>query len=425
MNIEYVCHACLVIETEDLRIATDPWFDGSANCNQWFIFPKPVNVNKLDNLDAILISHGHEDHLHEKSLRLLPKTAKVFYPYSFFGGAKEYIESLGFAKVKESVNFRKYKVSEKTEVTFILNSHDSIMVIESGGKVFVNVNDALHSSGEKVIEYFVDQIKNRWKKIDYVFSGCSGSSYFPNTMHLNSKNDFEIGQAREQLFVHSFCQIVKSLQPKIAVPFAADFVLLDDDQRWINDLRFSPAEVAVYYEKYFAEAGEETKIVPMYSGDRLEDFELKALSPYHSLMQDGDLKHLVNQQYAEDIRLKRERDFLAETEAEKLIGEIRRNVENRKKLYPFYKIKNLKFCLKITDIAENHFYHIAFAGNKTKVWRANEIEKDCLLMMKITSEVLRYSIGSDWGADAISVGYGAEIHISDENLRKLNWKGFV
>src|SRR5690349_17444979 len=122
MKIEYVCHACLLIETEDLRIVTDPWLGGSAYCGQWHVFPKPVNGEKLDAVAAVFISHGHEDHLHEETLRTLPKQARVFYPYSFFGGAKEYIESLGFEDVTEAVTFKKYKVSDKTSVTFIINS---------------------------------------------------------------------------------------------------------------------------------------------------------------------------------------------------------------------------------------------------------------------------------------------------------------
>ena len=35
MNIEYVCHACLLIDTGDVKIATDPWFAGPAYCGQW------------------------------------------------------------------------------------------------------------------------------------------------------------------------------------------------------------------------------------------------------------------------------------------------------------------------------------------------------------------------------------------------------
>lgn len=28
MKIEYVCHACLLVDTGDIGIATDPWFSG-------------------------------------------------------------------------------------------------------------------------------------------------------------------------------------------------------------------------------------------------------------------------------------------------------------------------------------------------------------------------------------------------------------
>lgn len=420
MKIEYVCHACMVIETEDMRIATDPWFAGAANCGQWHVFPKPVNSEKLDDIDAILISHGHEDHLHEETLRSLPKTARVFYPYSFFGGAKEYIESIGFQNVMEAITFKKYKISDLTDVTFIINSHDSIMVIESGGEILLNINDALHSSPDKVIDFYLKAINDRWPKIDYVFCGFGGASYFPNTMHLAGKNDVEIGLAREQLFAHNFCRIVKGLRPKVAVPFAADFALLDENQRWINDVRFPRSQMANYYEKYFAESDYQPKIYAMYSGDRLENGDLKQLSPYRKEIKNGGLEHLIDQQYAAEIELKSQRTFIAEADAEKLAGEILHNVEKRMTLYKYKELKGLKFCLQITDVAANNCFHVAFEAEKPQVWRTRVPENDCLLTMNLTSQILSYSIGSDWGADVISVGYGAEIHISDKKLAEVD-----
>ena len=420
MKIEYICHACLLIETEDLRIATDPWLGGAAYCGQWHVFPKPINAEKLDDLGAIFISHGHEDHLNEETLRTLPKTAKVFYPYSFFGGAKEYIESFGFSDVKECVTFKKYQVSAKTAVTFIINSHDSMMVIESGGEVLVNVNDALHSSPEKVIDFYLEAIRAKWKKIDYVFCGFGGASYFPNTMHLAEKDDWEISLAREQLFAHNFCRVVKGLKPKIAVPFAADFALLADNQRWINEARFPRQKMAEYYKKYFAKSGFESKIIDMYSGDYLENLELKANSPYRNQMQNGELGHLIEKQYAAEIAKKQETKFITEIEAEKLVGEIKGNVEKRMTLYKIEKLKRLKFCLELADVKDNNFYQIAFDGGKAKVRRSEKCENDNLLIMKLTSEVLRYSIGSDWGADVISIGYGAEINISEKKAAEVD-----
>lgn len=405
-----------MIETADMRIATDPWFAGPANCRQWYVFPQPVNVDRLKQVDAIFISHGHEDHLHEESLRQMPKDARVFYPYSFFGGAKEYIEGLGFPNVKEAVTFRKYRVSEKTAVTYILNSHDSIMVIESGGQVLVNINDALHSYPDKVIDYYLDAILERWPKVDQVFCGFGGSSYFPNTMHLSGKDDYEIALAREQLFVHNFCHIVNRLRPKVAVPFAADFVLLDEEQRWINEARFPRERIPEYYDKHFDNGGDPNPIRIMYSGDRVENFEVKQLSPYHKEMRPDGLGHLAEVQYAAELAERGRVTFLSEEEADALIDKVLNNVKKRMTLYKQRDLVGLKFLLHLTDVEDRNLYHIAFENGVPRVWRADTPDADFLLTMKLSSEVLNYSIGSDWGADVISVGYGAEIFISDDKL---------
>lgn len=416
MNIEYVCHACLLIETEDLRIVTDPWFAGPANCGQWHVFPKPVNHDKTKDVDLILISHGHEDHLHEETLRQLDRSARVMFPYSFFGGAKEYIESLGFENVREAVTFRKYRVSEKTAVTFILNSHDSIMVVESGGEVLVNINDALHSYADKVIDYYTDVIKQRWPQIDQVFCGFGGSSYFPNTMHLAGKNDIEIALVREQLFVNNFCRIVKALDPKVAVPFAADFALLDPDQHWINDVRFPRSEIAEYYRRYFATGTDDPVIETMYSGDRIEGTEFRQLSPYHLQLEKGETGHLVSSQYGGEIERRGAINFITENEAQELAERVLSNVRKRMALYKPHQVDGLKFLLNVTDVETNNLFHIEIDKGRAKVWRSAEVGSEFLLTMKLSSAVLNYSIGSDWGADVISVGYGAEIFISDSKV---------
>lgn len=47
MKIENICHNCLFIETEDLRIVADLWLDGASYCGQRHLFPKPLNGEKM------------------------------------------------------------------------------------------------------------------------------------------------------------------------------------------------------------------------------------------------------------------------------------------------------------------------------------------------------------------------------------------
>ena len=420
MKIEYISHACLFIETEDARIATDPWWAEPAYCEKWYVFPKPLNTQFVDRVDTVLISHGHEDHLNEPTLALFPKNAKVFYPYSFFGGAKEYIESMGFSDVKECVTFKKYKISEKTSVTFIINSHDSIMVIESGGKVVVNANDALHSSPEKVIDFYLEQLKQRWPKVDVLFCGFGGASYFPNTMHLAEKDDYETSLTREQLFAHNFCRVVQGLRPTVAVPFAADFCLIDDDQRWVNEARFPRSRMAEYYRQHFAEDGYEPLIADMYSGDVIEGTDLVKSSQYREAMKAGGLDHLIEDQYKAEIERKRSKSSIAEAEVESLLGEVKRNVEKRMTLFPVSKLERLQFALHVKDISEKGYFNISFPNGIASIERSGKPADDSLLTMELSSAVLRYSIGSDWGADVICVGYGAEIHFADKKTAEVD-----
>ncbi|HEV2912825.1 MAG TPA: MBL fold metallo-hydrolase [Pyrinomonadaceae bacterium] len=416
MRVEYVCHACLFIDTGDVRIVTDPWFEGPAYCGQWNVFPRPVETNMLDGADVILLSHGHEDHLHEPTMRRLPQSAKVFYPYNWYGGTKEYIEGMGFRDVSEAVTYKTYKLTAATTLTYLANNLDSIIVIESGGQILVDINDALHSMPTQVIDFYIRELRSRWPRIDMLFCGFGGASYFPNSIHLEGKNDEEIGALREQLFAHNFCRIVAGLAPRVAVPFAADFALLSPEQRWINETRFPRTQLDGYYSKHFRSDGPQPLIQDMYPGDVLEDAQLRAESPYRSQLKHGSLNHLIDEQYGEEIARLGIGDFISEGDAERLTEEIRANVEERAALFDAATLDGLKFDLKVSDVEGDNFYHVGFKEGVPYVRRTGEADVDGSLLVKTSSRILRYSFASEWGGDAITIGYGCEIYVSDKSV---------
>ena len=169
MRIEYVNHACLYIEAGGVKLATDPWFNGPAYCNQWYPFPKPTNTDVLSDVDVILLSHGHEDHLHEPSLKTLPKNARVFFPYTWFDGTPDYIRSMGFEDVNEVSSFKTFDFGG-VSVSYVVNGLDSIIIIEADGQVIVDVNDALHYHHKNVTDIFTRAIKSR--RPPYAASGA-------------------------------------------------------------------------------------------------------------------------------------------------------------------------------------------------------------------------------------------------------------
>jgi hypothetical protein len=420
MKVKYICHACLSIESGDLQIVTDPWFDGPAFCKQWNVFPRPVDTDVLQNADVILISHGHEDHLHEPSLRRLPKRASVFYPYSFFGGTKEYLQEMGFQNVREAMAYKTYKLAENTLVTYIPNAHDNIMVIEAGGQVIVNANDALHAYPESVIDSYIRSLLNSWPQIDILFCGFGGANYFPNTLHVKGKDDLEIGKIREQLFAHNFCRVVAGLRPRVAVPFAADFALLSPEQRWINEVRFPRASFKNYYRKHFKSAEYEPEIYDMYPGDVLDDCELRTKSPYRRQLQQRGLNRLIDEQYATEIAALKEPHLISEAESAAFVDEIREHLEYRSRILETETLPRLKFCLRVPDIAGDNCLNIGFRGGKAGIQRSSAPASDCFLVMDISSSILRHSISTEWGGEAIKIGYGCEIQLLDRRAAEVN-----
>jgi hypothetical protein len=420
MKIEYICHACLLVDTGDVRIATDPWFNGPAYCNQWHVFPKPVNESILSSADVILLSHGHEDHLHEPSLQRLPKSARVFYPYTWFGGTAEYVKGMGFRDVTEAHHVRKYPLTEGTSITYVVNRMDSVMVIESKGEVFFNINDALHAAPPKVIDHFIRELKLRWPRVDTVFCGFGGASYFPNTIHCPGKNDVEVGEAREQLFARNFCRIVKELDPEVAVPFAADFALLQPRQRWINDVRFSRLRLPEYFNELYPLNSGRPHIRPMFSGDVLNNNKLAPMSPYRGQLQDHNHNRVIDEQYEEEIAKIKEPKYVDEADANALEHAMLENVMLRARLFGDAVLEKIRFTVKASDVSDRPCFNISFRQGQPVLERSNNRSEGALLELESTSQTLRHSFGSEWGGDALTIGYGCEIQVFDQETITSN-----
>ncbi len=158
-QITWFGHSTVLIQNENLNILTDPVFNRASPYNfvgpKCFKYENKLELKDLPELDYILISHDHYDHLDHKTVKILnDKTKKFLVPT----GVKSHLTKWGIPKYKiEEFNWWEEKVIDE--------------------KNMFAYTPARHFSGRK----FTDQFKTLWgswvikinnKKI--FFSGDSG-----------------------------------------------------------------------------------------------------------------------------------------------------------------------------------------------------------------------------------------------------------
>ena len=94
-RVTYVGHATILIDLDGVRILTDPVL--RARVVHLRRIAPPVSAGSLGQVDAILLSHAHWDHLDLPSLRTFDRSVPVVVPR----GLGALIRKLRFAEVSE------------------------------------------------------------------------------------------------------------------------------------------------------------------------------------------------------------------------------------------------------------------------------------------------------------------------------------
>ena len=411
MKLFYISHSCFVIESNQTRLAFDPWITSTAYNKQWYLHPKPVDISAVVNADVVLISHGHEDHFNSESLQLIQKRAHVFVPFNWRKGKVSYLNHLGFEEVTETISFRKYTY-KNIHITYIAYSLESVIVVECEGMVIVNINDALNSNHETAVDFLLREIKSRWKKIDFLLSGWSGAGYFPNKVHFKGKDDWEVARIREQYFADNFCRFTKYFQPEIAIAFAPGFVLLNNENRWINEIKFPREIVETYYRENF-DSQTTTQFPITFPGDYFVDKSFVKLSPYHSKSEKEIYKNL-ELDFKNDIVEANHFEYMRDDEINILENKLYYWMNKNITLYPSEVKSDVVFSIKMTDVLERPYLNIKFESSRPVISRSNSPKANDRLLIEIRARLLSLNLDKDWGGDLLSIGYGINITVFEE-----------
>ncbi len=417
IQLQYLAHSSFLITCGETKLVFDPWLKGPAYYKQWFLWPLPVCNPTTLHVDAVLISHGHEDHLHAETLKAIPKNAKVFFSFQWRAGIQPFLNHLGFKKVIEAVSFKTYTVND-VKITYIGFSLESVIVIEYKDQVLVNINDALNSNHENAVDFILNELNTRWPKIDYLLSGWSGASYFPNQIRYPGKDDIEIAKLREQYFANNFCRFTEILKPKFSIPFASGFVLLNKDNRWINHIKFSRKKVHDYYFIEFKGKHTTQFLIP-YPGDTINNEKLHTLSALHAI-DEQDQYEIAYKHYEKEIIEVNTIKLISESAIDDLVVQLNYWTNFNKRLYHQLVIEDIVFSIKLNDSENETYINIRYEKQQLLVEKSNTPLKDRRVLIITSAEKLLYGFTKIWGGDVITIGYGLIVDVYDQLTLEKN-----
>lgn len=171
LKITYVNQSTLLIQTDGINLLSDPMWSFRSSPVSWAgpkrIRAPGIKIDDLPEIDVVLISHDHYDHLDIDSLIAISKKSN---PVILTGlGIKNLLQKEGFKNVTELDWWQEQKIkSGKAKITFVPAQHSSGRTLFGknrtlwGGFVIEGKAGKIYFSGDTGYGNFLLKIKEKF-----------------------------------------------------------------------------------------------------------------------------------------------------------------------------------------------------------------------------------------------------------------------
>jgi UDP-MurNAc hydroxylase len=243
MEFRIVSHACLEIAASGKRLVIDPWLNEPAYWSSWWHCPPPIFGPEIFSADHVYITHWHFDHFDPKTLRKFDKTKTTAVVPKFpISGLKQQLEAAGFERIVELRHGERLQLGDDFWLTSYQVSFqdDSVAVVESGGTVLMDLNDA------KPLPSTWRTFRAKYPKVDFMLRSHSPAWSYPTRYTFEDPADLLPVDSRT--YMEAFVAAAQQLRPRYAVPFASGICHLHKEVRDENRFLVSIPEMKAYYD---------------------------------------------------------------------------------------------------------------------------------------------------------------------------------
>jgi len=212
LRMTFINHATVLIQMDGVNILTDPIWSEHVGLLSW-VGPKRVRVpgvriEDLPNIDIILLSHDHYDHL---DLPTLEKLFENHQPVVLAGlGVKRRLESITRNGIIELDWWQEYIYSTGAKITFVPSRHnsgrglfDKNKTLWGGFVIKGSAGDVLFM-GDTAYGHFLKEIKEKFShfRLAILPIGSYEKRWFMKTQHMNPD---------DAVRVHEMLKVAKSV----------------------------------------------------------------------------------------------------------------------------------------------------------------------------------------------------------------------
>lgn len=232
MKVTFISHASILVESQGLRILSDPWFEGKAFNNGWALLSPPYEVT-YSTIDYIWISHEHPDHLSFQTLKQVPEADKrriiVLYQQHASPRIVDTIKRLGFSRVLELPIYEWFRIVDGVEVLCGSKGKiDSFLVIRDSTDCALNMVDCYFNPAQ------LRHLRRNIGDISIMFAQFSFANWVGNDRD-------EIGEAEQK--IRELRAYLAIFRPRNLVPFASFVYFCNEENRRMNDWANTPKKI--------------------------------------------------------------------------------------------------------------------------------------------------------------------------------------
>lgn len=227
-RVTFLNHSCLLVESPQVRMLCDPWFEGSAFNDGWRLLAE--HSHRLDEIDCdyIWLSHEHPDHFSIPTLRQLDSPRRFIYQKTRDNKVRQYLLANGHSCI-EMDEATPQVFGDIRKTIYVSDGYDSASVIEfPDGSTFLNANDARLELGGNI-----ERIRSRHPRIDLMAAQFSYANWAGNEGDESTPFD------QQQLVIDRLKTYIAQFQPKKLILFAS-FVYYSHEENFYWNRHWLP-----------------------------------------------------------------------------------------------------------------------------------------------------------------------------------------